>query len=228
MVLAPALERERIICQFLRDAPHLVGASGLGAATCTLTPWLHQQTVARRLIESFPARCLLADEVGLGKTIEAGLMLRQLWLSGVVRRALILAPKSVLRQWQEELYEKFVLNAPIYDGGVFRDIWEEERASTTPDPWDDVELALGQQPEMFGDETYPVAFDEQAVVGLKRHGYPWAPLLNYAYSHIQTPRPTAPFFVEVQGDTASRLKQRFGRLKRRATQLVEEIAEETR
>lgn len=142
IVLAPALRQEQILCQFLRDAPHLAGATGLGAATCALVPWPHQQTVARQVLENFPARYLLADEVGLGKTIEAGLVLRQLWLSGVVRRALILAPKSVLRQWQEELYEKFALNVPIYDGAVFRDIRDEEQAPTTPNPWDGVDLAL--------------------------------------------------------------------------------------
>jgi hypothetical protein len=87
-----------------------------------------------------------------------------------------------------------------------------------------VELALGQQPEMFGEETYPVAFDKRAVIGLKRHGYPWAPLLTYAYSHIQTPRPTDPFFVEIQGYPAGRLKRRFGTLKRQARELVQQIA----
>jgi len=142
IVLAPALRQEQIICQFLRDAPYLVGASGLGAATCAVVPWPHQQAVARRVVESFPSRYLLADEVGLGKTIEAGLVLRHLWLNGVVSRALILAPKSVLRQWQEELYEKFALNVPVYDGAVFRDIRGKERAPTTPNPWDSVGLAL--------------------------------------------------------------------------------------
>jgi len=142
VVLAPARQRERTLCQFLRDAPCLVGAVGLGVATCGFTPWPHQWTVARQVIESFPARRLLADEVGLGKTIEAGLVLRQLWLSHVVRRALILAPKSVLRQWQEELYEKFALDVPIYTGTVFRDIGGRERAPDTPNPWDSVDLAL--------------------------------------------------------------------------------------
>jgi len=142
MVLAPALQQERVVCQFLHDAPYLVRASGLGAATCALAPWPHQQAVARQLVQSFPARYLLADEVGVGKTIEAGLALRQLWLSRVVRRALILAPKSVLRQWQEELYEKLALNVPIYDGAVFRDVWGDERAPGKPNPWNDVELTL--------------------------------------------------------------------------------------
>jgi superfamily II DNA or RNA helicase len=142
MMLAPALQRERILCQFLRDAPRLVGATGLASATCALAPWPHQRTVARQAVGSFPSRYLLADEVGLGKTIEAGLVLRQLWLSAVVRRALILAPKSVLRQWQEELYEKFALNVPVYDGAVFRDIRDEERVPDTPNPWDSIDLVL--------------------------------------------------------------------------------------
>ena len=142
IVRAPARRQEQILCQFLRDAPHLVGASGLAAATCAVVPWPHQQAVARRVVESFPSRYLLADEVGLGKTIEAGLVLRHLWLNGIVRRALILAPKSVLRQWQEELYEKFALNVPVYDGAVFRGIRGEERVPTTPNPWDSVDLAL--------------------------------------------------------------------------------------
>ncbi|MFZ5915515.1 MAG: DEAD/DEAH box helicase [Chloroflexota bacterium] len=142
LVLAPALEQERVLCQFLRDAPQLVGATGLGAATCALNPWPHQQAVAQRLVTGYPGRYLLADEVGLGKTIEAGLAQRQLWLSGVVRRALILAPKSVLRQWQEELYEKFALNVPVYDGAVFRDLWDNETLPTTLNPWDGAGLAL--------------------------------------------------------------------------------------
>ena len=156
MVLAPALQQERIVCQFLRDAPHLVGGSGLGAATCGITPWPHQQTVARQLVERYPARYLLADEVGLGKTIEAGLALRQLWLSGVVRRALILAPKSVLRQWQEELYEKFALNVPLYDGAVLRDVWDEERVPATPNPWDGVDLVLASSQLVKRRDRQPV------------------------------------------------------------------------
>ena len=59
---------------------------------------------------------LIADEVGLGKTIQAGLLLRQAWLAGRAKRILILVPKAVLKQWQIELREKFNLNWPIYDG----------------------------------------------------------------------------------------------------------------
>jgi SNF2 family DNA or RNA helicase len=65
--------------------------------------------------QGWPCRLLIADEVGLGKTISAGLLIRQAWLSGLARRILLMVPSSVLLQWQNELYEKFNLNVPIYD-----------------------------------------------------------------------------------------------------------------
>ncbi len=140
--LPPHRMEEQLIGHFLRDLPHLVGAVGVGMATAAVTPWPHQYAVARRVAETFPRRYLLADEVGLGKTVEAGLILRELWLRGIVRRALILAPRSVLRQWQEELYEKFALDVPLYDGLVFRDRRGAERAPVTSNPWDEVDLVL--------------------------------------------------------------------------------------
>ena len=68
------------------------------------------------MYEGWPCRLLIADEVGLGKTISAGLLIRQAWLSGLARRILLMVPASVMPQWQNELYEKFNLNVPIYDG----------------------------------------------------------------------------------------------------------------
>lgn len=141
-VLTSALERERVLARFLRDAPSLVGGSGIGAATAALEPWPHQRSVARQAVETFPSRYLFCDEVGLGKTIEAGLVLRELLLRGIVRRVLILAPKSVLRQWQEELYEKFALNVPLYDGKLFVDYWGTAALPETGNPWDGVTVAL--------------------------------------------------------------------------------------
>ncbi len=114
-------QAERTLFQFLRDAPYLPGAVGLGAATAAITPWPHQTRVADELLADFPGRALLCDEVGLGKTIEAGLVIRQLLISDRVKRCLILAPKSVLNQWQEELYEKFALEIPRYEDGKLLD-----------------------------------------------------------------------------------------------------------
>jgi hypothetical protein len=84
-----------------------------------------------------------------------------------------------------------------------------------------VELALGRQPYMFEQEAYPAAFDGAAVVGLKRHGYPWTPLLRIARHHLLPPRPTDPFFIEIQGEPPDRLRRRFETLKHRAERLVQ-------
>jgi hypothetical protein len=64
---------------------------------------------ARRLIATWPYSYLLCDEIGLGKTIEAGLATRSLYLSGLVQRILICAPASLTLQWQREMASKFLL-----------------------------------------------------------------------------------------------------------------------
>jgi SNF2 family DNA or RNA helicase len=74
-----------------------------------ISPWPHQIKILRRVAQNFPQSFLIADEVGLGKTIETGLILKYLLVSQKVKRVLILVPASVQPQWQEELREKFNL-----------------------------------------------------------------------------------------------------------------------
>jgi len=123
--LLPASEgdaRLRWLAQFVRDAPYLVHKGWrVGVETAPVRPFPHQRMVAYDVLDRFPCRRLLADEVGLGKTIEAGFILRSLLLSGWVRRCLILVPRSLARQWQEELRERFGIDAPFYDGSRF--VW---------------------------------------------------------------------------------------------------------
>ena len=115
--IAEAIDRRSLVWSFIREAPRLPGGGALiGEATAAVVPWPHQVRAFSRLYDQWPPKLLIADEVGLGKTIQAGMMLRQAWLSGRAKRILILAPKSVLKQWQIELREKFNLNWPIYDG----------------------------------------------------------------------------------------------------------------
>ncbi len=142
--IAGSPRAERILFQFLRDAPYMPNATGLGATTAAITPWPHQSRVASSILARFPDRAMLCDEVGLGKTIEAGLVLRQLLLSGWVLRCLILAPKSVLKQWQEELYEKFALSIPRYDAGKFLDVRDAVLPIEPPNgnPWDAADVLL--------------------------------------------------------------------------------------
>jgi superfamily II DNA or RNA helicase len=70
-------------------------------------PLPHQFRVLRKALANSPVRMMLADEVGMGKTIEAGLILKELKLRGQIERILILAPKSLLLQWVVEMETLF-------------------------------------------------------------------------------------------------------------------------
>lgn len=82
-----------------------------------ISPWPHQIKILRRVAQTFPKSFLIADEVGLGKTIETGLILRYLLISQKAKRILILAPASIQPQWHEELREKFNLHFWSYSKG---------------------------------------------------------------------------------------------------------------
>jgi superfamily II DNA or RNA helicase len=79
--------------------PHLAGVE----------PLWHQIETVRKVLKQFRGRVLLADEVGLGKTIEAGMVLKEYALRGMAERVLVLAPASLVGQWREELETKFGL-----------------------------------------------------------------------------------------------------------------------
>jgi len=70
----------------------------------------HQQEGALRILRDLDGRALLADEVGLGKTITAGMVLKECIVRGFVKRVLILTPPSLVNQWKEELSSKFELD----------------------------------------------------------------------------------------------------------------------
>ncbi|HOZ48678.1 MAG TPA: SNF2-related protein [Candidatus Hydrogenedentes bacterium] len=109
-------ERRRRVWAFLRDAAKREDGTFVAVKTCTVEPWPHQLRAYKRMLDNWPFRLLIADEVGLGKTIEAGLIIRHAWISGSARRILILVPSALMAQWQAELYEKFNLLVPIYTG----------------------------------------------------------------------------------------------------------------
>ncbi len=93
-------------------------ASALSEARVDLNP--HQVEAAAFALESLSrGGCMLADEVGLGKTIEAGIVLAQLVAEGK-SRILILSPATLRAQWQAELREKFDLESVVVDGRTVR------------------------------------------------------------------------------------------------------------
>ncbi|MFP7477768.1 DEAD/DEAH box helicase [Terribacillus saccharophilus] len=71
----------------------------------------HQLEASRRVVEEMNGRAILADEVGLGKTIEAGLVLKELMIRGLVKKVLLLVPASLVNQWVNELNSKFHIPA---------------------------------------------------------------------------------------------------------------------
>ncbi|MFC4320691.1 DEAD/DEAH box helicase [Litchfieldia salsa] len=76
-----------------------------------LTPLPHQLEVAKQVVEKMNGKAILADEVGLGKTIEAGLILKEYMIRGLVKKVLILVPASLVSQWALELQQKFYIPA---------------------------------------------------------------------------------------------------------------------
>ncbi|TVY08310.1 DEAD/DEAH box helicase [Paenibacillus cremeus] len=76
-----------------------------------LVPMQHQLDTAKKVLTEMRGRAILADEVGLGKTIEAGLILKEYIIRGLVKKVLILVPASLVLQWVRELNQKFGISA---------------------------------------------------------------------------------------------------------------------
>ena len=74
----------------------------------------HQLWVCRQARMKDPCRLMIADDVGLGKTIEAGLILSSMFAANRLRRLLILVPASLVEQWQQRMYDMFDIRAQVY------------------------------------------------------------------------------------------------------------------
>ncbi len=84
-------------------------------------PLEYQIRTAQTVLRRFRGRALLCDEVGLGKTIEAGLILAELAMRGLVRSVLVLVPPSLIEQWQGEMRRKFSIELISHDEPAFRE-----------------------------------------------------------------------------------------------------------
>ncbi len=112
------------------------------------TPFPHQLQAAQSALRRMRGRAILADEVGLGKTIEAGLVLSELRLRGLADRTLVIVPAGLVEQWQEELDRKFALPTTVAAGGSWvsspdRPVVLASLAAARRDP---LLAALTQQP----------------------------------------------------------------------------------
>ena len=104
-------------------------AASLADAQVDLNP--HQIDAALFAFRSPLSRgAIMADEVGLGKTIEAGIILSQIWAERK-RKILIIVPSSLRKQWNQELFDKFFLSSTILEAKSFnQDIKQGSRFNT--------------------------------------------------------------------------------------------------
>ena len=148
-------------------------AYGFAGARIDLIP--HQLAIAHEVADRHEPRVLLADEVGLGKTIEACLILHRLHLTGKAERVLILVPEALIHQWFVELYRRFNLRFAIFD---------EERCvaieANNPgiNPFLDDQLLLAPIGWLAGNETrraQATAADWQLLIVDEAHHLTWSP-----------------------------------------------------
>ena len=115
---------------------HLGLAQGFDELLCLphlrgIETFWHQVETVRKVLKQFRGRVLLADEVGLGKTIEAGMVLKEYLLRGMAERVLVLTPASLVGQWREELETKFGVSCATTHDALLRDdpdgFWDQKR-----------------------------------------------------------------------------------------------------
>jgi SNF2 family DNA or RNA helicase len=133
------LEAYRINLAYLFDPMMAVHSSNV-------EPLPHQITaVYESMLPRQPLRYVLADDPGAGKTIMAGLYVRELIMRADAQRVLIVAPGSLVDQWQDELYEKFGLSFTIFSR-------EQIEQSRSGNPFDDIDLMIARVDQLSRSE----------------------------------------------------------------------------
>ncbi len=108
----PDRPRKAWLCYEAHVLPIMEGASALTSAKIDLLP--HQVVLTHRIATASPRRYLIADEVGLGKTIETALILRELLSRGELNRALMVVPAGLVNNWHREINEVFNLDFEVF------------------------------------------------------------------------------------------------------------------
>ena len=98
----------------------------------------HQVSVVHKVISNYPHRFLLCDEVGLGKTIEAGMTLKELRARGGARRVLIVVPPNLVRQWQFEMKSKFNESFSVLNTNTVQYMKNQDQTGNPFTYWDNV------------------------------------------------------------------------------------------
>jgi ERCC4-related helicase len=133
----PEKWRLYVLASLIESAPYMKNGEALLTASSKVKPYQHQLTIAGRIVNTLQPRFLLADEVGLGKTIEVGLALKELQMRGLIERVLIVSPKLLVNQWIGELERRFNISCKEITSADFSDA---SRRGTNP--FDEVEFAI--------------------------------------------------------------------------------------
>src|SRR3954471_19607259 len=132
-------EAKRIDLAFLFDPMMAVHTSNVEALPHQIT------AVYESMLPRQPLRFVLADDPGAGKTIMAGLYIRELLMRADARRILIIAPGSLVEQWREEMFEKFGLEFRIFSKDL-------EVASPSGNPFEDIHHLIVRLDQMARNE----------------------------------------------------------------------------
>lgn len=117
-----------------------------GLVGARVQPLPHQCYIASQVAQRYAPRVLLADEVGLGKTIEAGMILHQQLLTGRVNRALIVLPETLVHQWLVEMLRRFNLSFTVLDEERCFGIEDEGDADQPINPFESAQLVICSLP----------------------------------------------------------------------------------
>jgi ATP-dependent helicase HepA len=115
--------------EFRRD---MLGSRVRGLVGARMELLDHQISIAHEVASRHHAKVLLADEVGLGKTIEAGMIFHRLYVTGQIGRVLVVAPSQLVHQWLVELYRRFNHMFTVIDEDLFR---SEEKGDQSVNPF---------------------------------------------------------------------------------------------
>ncbi|MBP7965878.1 MAG: DUF3883 domain-containing protein [Burkholderiaceae bacterium] len=114
--------------------------------TSNVEPLPHQITaVYESMLPRQPLRYVLADDPGAGKTIMAGLFIRELLMRADAKRVLVVAPGSLVEQWQDEMFEKFGLSFTLFSR-------EQVEQSRSGNPFDDIDLMVARVDQLSRNE----------------------------------------------------------------------------
>jgi SNF2 family DNA or RNA helicase len=164
--------------QIAIDLAHSNSGGELSASRVNLLP--HQILLVHDLVEISERRMLIADEVGLGKTIETGMLLRELNARGEADRVLIVTPAGLVKNWQNELRDCFRLHCSI----LGHDFYDYGTASWETHPWVIASIDTLKQPRriqrLLGAPRWDViVFDEAHHLTRTRTGKKTTTTQNY-------------------------------------------------